>query len=385
MQTPAPGLFGDLAVRKGWISYAQVEEALDALREEGSGTSDRMGEIFVAKGWLTPGQVVELLAAQAKQILSCPKCKRRYNVSGYNPERKYLCRQCKKTLMKPASPQGTQVDETIPPDLDEPPEQNVQKTKPPSTAVSSPDDAETRIGGNRQDFASTRWSLVQKARAPDPRVRRESLDRIITRYWRPVYFYARRSGRNVEDAKDCTQGFFQHLVEKDLLAKMPADQRSFRAFLLTCVRNFLSDRGDHDRAIKRGGKTPALSLDYALAEKFLEKETAKDPAAAYQRRWASDVLEQALTAVEAEYTAEGRPVYFRVLKERFHPISGHGYPGYPEIARRLALTESQVLNYLHHAKQRLKRALEAEVLEYEDSPGSAGSEIRQLFIAFEAP
>ena len=62
MQSPAPGLFGDLAVRKGWISYARLEEGLAELFAGKPRTAERLGGILKSKGYLTPEQVGQLFA-----------------------------------------------------------------------------------------------------------------------------------------------------------------------------------------------------------------------------------------------------------------------------------------------------------------------------------
>ena len=72
----------------------------------------------------------------------------------------------------------------------------------------------TEMGGLDDRFQSTQWSAVRWALDPaDPRAS-EALQALIERYWRPVYFFIRRKGRNVEEAKDLTQGFFCRLLEK---------------------------------------------------------------------------------------------------------------------------------------------------------------------------
>jgi len=72
---------------------------------------------------------------------------------------------------------------------------------------------ETSLGGSNPRFPLTLWTSVLSAQAGRP----EALDRLIRIYWKPVYFFIRRRGHPVEDAKDLTQTFFSVFLEKNFL------------------------------------------------------------------------------------------------------------------------------------------------------------------------
>ena len=73
---------------------------------------------------------------------------------------------------------------------------------------------ETRMGGDGSGFGDTLWSVVLRAQDPAAPDRRAALERLIRAYWKPVYFFVRRRGHDVETAKDYTQGFFAAFLEK---------------------------------------------------------------------------------------------------------------------------------------------------------------------------
>lgn len=83
---------------------------------------------------------------------------------------------------------------------------------------------ETSIGGARRDFAPTVWTVVLRARD------RREFGALVERYWKPVYFYIRRRGHGVEDAKDLTQSFFADLLERDALASGPVRKAASGVF-----------------------------------------------------------------------------------------------------------------------------------------------------------
>ncbi len=82
-------------------------------------------------------------------------------------------------------------------------------------------------------------------------------DEVCRAYWRPLYFYIRRLGQGPEDSVDLTQGFFAHLLERNPFTDLDRGNGKFRAFLLACLRHYLSDERDRANATKRGaGKAP---------------------------------------------------------------------------------------------------------------------------------
>ena len=76
------------------------------------------------------------------------------------------------------------------------------------------------LGSGGNAFPPTAWTLVQQAGGGDAASRDPALNELAQRYWRPIYVYLRYSGRSSADAEDLTQGFFIHLLEKELLARV---------------------------------------------------------------------------------------------------------------------------------------------------------------------
>ena len=85
-------------------------------------------------------------------------------------------------------------------------------------------------------FGTTTWSLVIAAGKGDDGG--EALERLCRKHWRPIYVFIRRSGLSPADAEDATQEFFIILLERGWLKQADPKRGSFRAFLLTLLRNF---------------------------------------------------------------------------------------------------------------------------------------------------
>jgi len=153
------------------------------------------------------------------------------------------------------------------------------------------------------DFGTTQWSLVLAVRTDDPDRARAALSELCRIYWYPLYAFARRQVRDASEAADLTQGFFVHLLEKDVLRQADPALGRFRSFLLASVKNFLSNERDRESARKRGGGVKPISLDALEADRRYQAHTITRgaPEDDFDRQWAHVVLQQALERVHAEY------------------------------------------------------------------------------------
>jgi len=190
---------------------------------------------------------------------------------------------------------------------------------------------ETAIGGERPGFQSTLWTVILRALNPDSPERRQALDQLIQAYWKPVYFFIRRRGKDVETAKDLTQSFFTAFVEKDFLKNVSPEKGRFRSFVLASLSYFLSDEYDRSRAQKRGG-----CFRFVEAEEELESAEAT-PEQAFVRKWAMEVLAKAMVRLKEEVGPEDLAL-----------LRGEKPPG---------MSVSDVKNRRHRVRQRLRELL----------------------------
>ncbi|TDU66202.1 hypothetical protein EI77_03941 [Prosthecobacter fusiformis] len=166
-------------------------------------------------------------------------------------------------------------------------------------------------------FQTTRWTQVIRLREGAGEAERDSiLQQLCQAYWLPLYEYARRSGKSPHDAEDMTQGFFQHALGQDLFAKARQDSGKMRSFLLTAFQNYISNQYQRDTAAKRGGKTPALSLDVMQAEARYQSEPrhTATPEELYNRRWARDFFIAVQESLRTEYRSKGKEPFFHALQ-----------------------------------------------------------------------
>ncbi len=224
---------------------------------------------------------------------------------------------------------------------------------------------ETTMGGSKRGFSQTAWTVILQARD------RKELGALVDRYWKPCYFYVRRKGHDVEDAKDLTQGFFGDFIERDALARVTRSKGKFRSFLLACLEHYLSNEYDRRKALKRGGKN--LSLDFDGAEDMFSRSGEDTPERAYRRQWAVGLIERALAALKEEMGPR-----FDALREYITA----GQPGsLKELAERLRLTESNVKVIIHRSRKRYRDLLKEEVARTVESRGEIDDELQELFAA----
>lgn len=230
-------------------------------------------------------------------------------------------------------------------------------------------------------FATTRWSLIAAAADVDAPEARQALADLCAAYWFPIYAYVRRRGHDRHAAEDLTQAFFARLLEKNDLATADRGRGRFRSFLLTACQHFLANRHDHDVALKRGGGLSHLTLDFDSAEgKFNREPMASHDSAErlYERRWAVELLDRALTELRAEYVESDRTNLFEVLKPT---LSGGPSSGYDVLAERLGMTVGAVKVAVHRLRQRYRDRIRDVIGRTVADPTDVDDEVRDLFAA----
>ncbi|MEO6244425.1 MAG: sigma factor [Opitutaceae bacterium] len=230
--------------------------------------------------------------------------------------------------------------------------------------------------GPGDGFDSTAWSVVLAA-AQDSGGG-AALDRLCRRYWKPVYTFARGSGLPRWDAEDATQDFFRHLLTGNWLKEADPERGSFRAFLLTRLRNFLSNRHRHDHAQKRGGSAPVLSLDAEDCEGELAALPAleADPAGAYEKAWASCVLQGALDRLATEQAQTGGQARFELLRPYLTQPPAPG--DYDRLGAALGLARNRIAVLIHRLSRRFAELIRSEVADTLADRANLDAELRQL-------
>ena len=202
-------------------------------------------------------------------------------------------------------------------------------------------DADTAIGGSRDRFPSTQVSLIAAA-AGEPL----AMERVVALYWKPVYKFIRfKFRKDNEAAKDLTQGFFASAMERDFFQRFDPAKAGFRTYLRLAVERFAAHQHQSENRQKRGGGVEFAELDTQPA-------SGESPEEIYLREWRRQLFTLAIEDLRAECAGAGKHTEWAVFEA--YDLAEDERPPYAELARRHAVAETSVTNYLAWARRRLR-------------------------------
>ncbi len=236
---------------------------------------------------------------------------------------------------------------------------------------------DTAIGGDRRQFPTTIWTQILEAADPASPDNRHQLERLLGLYWKPVYLHIRMKWKkSSEDAKDLTQAFFGHMLEKEFLSKLKPGLGTFRSYLKASVSNYVVS-AERAAAVRRPDG-PVFSIEAGPGELDRLGPESPDETAdeAYDREWFDCLFDDALRDLQATLHREDKDLYFESFRlycleplevtprTRGPEDAEPPPPTYKEVAARLKLRESDVRNYLAYARRLLQDLLRARIREY---------------------
>jgi DNA-directed RNA polymerase specialized sigma24 family protein len=236
-------------------------------------------------------------------------------------------------------------------------------------------------GAGRRRFATTSWSLIGEAAGNEgSSVARKALEELCRLYWYPLYVFVRRQGFDASDAEDLTQGFFAQMLSGKMLAQAEAGRGRFRNFLLASLNHFIANYRRDLSAVKRGGGTLLLSLDYLDAERRyrLEPATNLEPQHVFETQWALELLRVSLAAVREQYEAMGKLPIFEALSPRLTEVSDEPLA---EIAQQLSMQVGAVKVALLRLRERYGQQVRLQIARTLADPAGVDEEIQELFLA----
>jgi len=246
----------------------------------------------------------------------------------------------------------------------------------PDDQVTSPTTVDASVQTGAIAFATTHWSVVLEAQGESPAAQ-EALEKLCRIYWRPIYGFVRRQGMGREEAADVTQGFFAILLERRSLDAVRKEKGRLRSYLLASVKKFMIDERRRAMAIKRGKGARLIPLEELSGERIeMEPGNPVTAETIYERRWASTVLERALSHLQDEYAATRNAALFDSLTQLL--ADEPGTPSRADIAARFGMTENALTQAFHRFRQRYQLLLRQEIAHTVANPGDVEDELRHL-------
>jgi len=236
-------------------------------------------------------------------------------------------------------------------------------------------------GGAVGQFATTHWSVVQRAgdsRSPDSAA---ALERLCSAYWYPLYAYVRGTGHGPEESRDLTQEFFARLLEKKWLSDADPQRGRFRSFLLVALKRFLANEWHHGQAAKRGGGRDCIAMDGLEAEERyrLEPRDNATPEVLFERSWATTLITLVQSRLEAEMDAAGEGERFDALEPT---LAGEQTEvGYRELGSRFGVSENTVKSWVSRLRRRFRDLLLEEIAHTLAEGQDPEAELPALFAA----
>jgi RNA polymerase sigma factor (sigma-70 family) len=222
-------------------------------------------------------------------------------------------------------------------------------------------------------FPTTRWSLFDAVRSPDPLQKQAGLRHLIENYWNPIYLFIRKHTDNIDEAEELTQEFLTRWLIKDLFSAADPSKGRFRNYLCKSARNFINNTNRYKNAQRRHPQAGFTEFTEQMADPL-------NPETVMLHNLVRNVTRQTLTDLEQEFGRTGKTLHFTIFQRRMvEPVLDGAEPiSIKDLAAELGLPAKTTSNYLVSAKRAYKRLLLQRVRRYAINPEDAKQETADL-------
>jgi RNA polymerase sigma-70 factor (ECF subfamily) len=246
-------------------------------------------------------------------------------------------------------------------------------------------DRQTDMGGTRERFLTTQWSLIENIKTGQDKDKL-LIGFLLEEYWKPVYCYLRRTGYDNEQAKDLTQAFFHEVVlNKDLVGRADKAKGRFRSFLLHALSQYATKQDLKERAGKRIPKEKMVSLDVVEPPALPQSVTEASVEESFNYAWVSALMERVLLCVKADCADHGMEIHWTLFYERVvRPVlDDQTPPSVAHLCQAHGIENTQkASNMIVTVKRRFRAALEQTVRRTLLDGEQAPDEIEELLHFF---
>ena len=234
-------------------------------------------------------------------------------------------------------------------------------------------------GNARRDgvFVTTQWTQVLAARGQSEAAQ-DAMQVLCGVYYGPVIEFLRRTGLDVEPAREIAHEFFAQLIGSDGLHGLERGHGRFRSYLLGALKHFVANRRAHELREKRGGGIEHVAMDGSNdTDHSTMVPSVQGPLDAwFDREWALTLIEHVLERLELESKSQGKAEVFDALKPWL--AMGQSSASPVETAQRLGLTEGALKVAVHRMRKRFRELVREEIARTLDAPEDIDAEMRHL-------
>lgn len=236
------------------------------------------------------------------------------------------------------------------------------------------------------NFHTTRWTIVLKARGTAPEAR-AALSDLCEAYYTPVLRFLKREGKTKDEAEELTQSFFARLLSQNSIQSADPAKGRFRSYLLGALKHFLAEHRRNQSRLKRGGNAPHQSLDAPESETSpglqLPDPGSSIPDSYFDREWALALMDRGLKTVETAFEKSGKSLHFETFKPWL--VGEVSSLSQADAASILNISPGAVKVSIHRLRKDFADAIRSEIAQTVNTPGEISEELRYLIEVLSKP
>lgn len=221
-------------------------------------------------------------------------------------------------------------------------------------------------------FSTTCWTQVAASQG-DSTLAKAALGELCNDYYEPVVTFIRYSGKDPDSALDLAHSFFAHVLKGHAFEGADPNRGRFRSYLLGAVKHFLAQYWAKENRLRRGGDAEVVPIDESGVD---PQNSSTSPDDAFDRRWATIVLNRALEALKVECEETDHTALFQHLRPWLTGDATHGNQA--KLAEQLQMEPNTLKSHVNRLRKRFRDCVRAEVARTLADPAQTGEEMRSL-------
>jgi RNA polymerase sigma-70 factor (ECF subfamily) len=232
----------------------------------------------------------------------------------------------------------------------------------------------------RRNFPATAWTVIRGAQGAEQAARKEALERLISIYWRPVYWQLRRDWSAPHwEAADLTQEYFSKLLEGTVLEGVSPDRGSFRAYVKATLRNFVLNSRRAANTQARGGGRAVIPLGELKAIESEPPSGAESPDRVFEKELMRAIVRDALENLRESCERRGRLPQFDLFYSFYSGEQAGERVSYTKLQEQFSLGPHEVKNQLADMRVRFRKQVLDRLRDGISTERELVQEIREVF------